>query len=377
MNYLHKTSIVVLLCALISIPSMLHAQSAEEVLHARVVEVVSERQVQDEIAGDYVVQELKAEIQDTVRKGEIVSLTNDFAVLKKGDPFFVHYSPAMDGMSASYTVIERDRRPVLLGFLILFVVVILFFGKKQGVRSLLSLAGSLFMLAYVLIPSLLKGINPMLASTVIATFILCIAIYFTHGFKKESTVAFLGTVSAVIITGILSVIAVKLAYFTGLGSEDAWYLSIDQKLPLNFKGLLLGGIMIGVLGVLDDIAVTQASVVRELYSSAAHLTKAQIYKKALRVGQEHVGALVNTLALAYTGASLPLLMLISTPSAYPFAVTVSKELFAVEIVRTIVGSIGLVLTVPITTLLAVYMLEHYRGKDYDHDHHGHSHAKHA
>jgi uncharacterized membrane protein len=173
------------------------------------------------------------------------------------------------------------------------------------------------------------------------------------------------------------VIAVKLAYFTGLGSEDAWYLSIDQKLPLNFKGLLLGGIMIGVLGVLDDIAVTQASVVRELYSSAAHLTKAQIYKKALRVGQEHVGALVNTLALAYTGASLPLLMLISTPSAYPFAVTVSKELFAVEIIRTIVGSIGLVLTVPITTLLAVYMLEHYRGKDYDHDHHGHSHAKHA
>ncbi len=374
MKFLQKNLIVLFFLVLLCAPCAVSAQTIGEIFRAKVVEVVSEKEIQDEIAGTYVLQELKAQIQDTARKGEIVTLSNDYTKLSVGDIFFLQYTPEIDGVAESYTVIERDRRPVLLGFLSLFVLVILVFGKKQGLRSLLSLAGSLFMLAYVLIPSLLKGVNPMLASTVIATIILCIAIYFTHGFKRESTVALLGTVTAVIITGIISVIAVKLCYFTGLGSEDAWYLSMNQSVPLNFKGLLLGGIMIGVLGVLDDIAVTQVSVVRELYSSAPHLTKAQIYKKALRVGQEHVGALVNTLALAYTGASLPLLMLISTPSAYPFSVTVSKEVFSVEIIRTIVGSIGLVLTVPITTLLAVYMLEHYRGKEYDHDHHGHSHG---
>lgn len=356
----------------VAIPSISNAQATDTIYHARVVDVVSENQMHDEIAGDYVVQELTVEIQDTARKGEIVSLSNDFIILEKGDAFFLRHSPATIDMAESYSVVERDRRPVLLGFLIVFITVIIFFGKKQGLRSLLSLAGSLFMLAYVLIPSLLKGINPMIASTVIAAIILCVAIYFTHGFKKESSVAFFGTVTAVVITGVLSVIAVKLCHFTGLGTEDAWYLK--QQVSLNFRGLLLGGIMIGVLGVLDDIAITQASVVRELYSSAPHLTKSQIYTKALRVGQEHVGALVNTLALAYTGASLPLLLLFSVPTAYPVSVTINQELFSVEILRTIVGSIGLVLTVPITTLLAVHMLEHYRGKEYNHDHHGHSHV---
>lgn len=355
-------------------PFIAFAQSDEQVFHAKVVEIVSEETVHDEVYGTSVVQELRAEIRDKNRKGDIVTLSNDYQRFKVGDRLFLSYIPSTSDEPDFYGVIERDRRPVLLGFLLLFVFTILIFGKKQGLRSLLSLAGSLFMLAYVLIPSLLKGINPMLASTIIATIILCFAIYFTHGFKKESSVAFFGTVIAVIITGILSVIAVEACRFTGLGTEDAWYLSIQHSLELDFRGLLLGGIMIGVLGVLDDIAITQASVVRELYSSAAHLTKAQIYKKALRVGQEHVGALVNTLALAYTGASLPLLLLFSTSSAYPVSITVNQEMFSVEIIRTIVGSIGLVLTVPITTLLAVYMLEHYRGKEFDHSHHGHSHA---
>lgn len=374
MRFLRKKYPIIVLLAFMCLPGGVRAQNIDEIFRAKVVEVVSEKEVHDEIIGNHIVQELQAEIQNTARKGEIVRLDNDYTRFSVGDRFFLRYVSDTNGAEGSYRVIERDRRLILIGFLLVFVVVILVFGKKQGLRSLLSLAGSLFMLAYVLIPSLLKGVNPMLASTLIATIILCIAIYFTHGFKRESSVALLGTVAAVIITGVISVIAVKLCHFTGLGSEDAWYLSMNQNIPLNFKGLLLGGIMIGVLGVLDDIAVTQVSVVRELYSSAPHLSRLQIYKKSLRVGQEHVGALVNTLALAYTGASLPLLMLISAPSAYPLSVTVNQEMFSVEIIRTIVGSIGLVLTVPITTLLAVYMLEHYRGKEYSHAHHGHVHS---
>ena len=125
--------------------------------------------------------------------------------------------------------------------------------------------------------------------------------------------------------------------------------------------------MIGVLGVLDDIAITQAAIVSELYSSAPHLSKKEIYIKAIRVGKEHAGALVNTLALAYTGVSLPLLLLFSTSDS-SMASIINQEIFATEIIRTTVGSIGLILTVPITTLLAVYALKNYKGK-----HHGHSH----
>jgi uncharacterized membrane protein len=371
MKQVYTTWIAIVLLVTCGVTSEVGAQAYQQVLRAKVVEVISETSVIDEITGSYTVQELRVELRQGDRTGELVTVTNDYEPFTKGDRFFIGTTVDTEGRQY-FSVVDRNRGGVLGVFVALFVGVIVWFGKKQGLRSLISLAGSLFMLAYVLIPSLLRGVNPMLASTVIATLILAIAIFFTHGFKRESVVALIGTVSAVIVTGILSSLAVQMGHFTGLGTEDAWYLK--QTVDLDFRGLLLGGIMIGVLGVLDDIAVTQVSVVRELYSSAAHLSKAQIYKKALRVGQEHVGALVNTLALAYTGASLPLLLLFAAPSVYSLSVTLSQELFAVEIIRTIVGSIGLVLTVPITTLLAVHMLEHYRGKEYHGDHHGHSHA---
>jgi uncharacterized membrane protein len=223
-----------------------------------------------------------------------------------------------------------------------------------------------------LVPSLLKGYPPVLTSIIIAAVILFIAIYLTHGFNRESTVAFLGTVSAVMLTGILAYLAVTFARLSGFASDEAVYLNFNTNGALDFTGLLLGGIMIGVLGVLDDIAVTQAAVVSELYNSAPHLSRKEIYKKALRVGREHVGALVNTLALAYTGASLPLLLLFSI-SDFSGASIINQEIFATEIIRTAVGSIGLILTVPITTLLAIYMLKGYKIKYQDqhipHTHH--------
>jgi uncharacterized membrane protein len=197
--------------------------------------------------------------------------------------------------------------------------------------------------------------------------ILFLAIYLTHGFNKESSVAFMGTVLAVILTGILAYVGVSLARLSGFASDEAVYLNFNTRGMLDFAGLLLGGMMIGVLGVLDDIAITQAAVVSEIYNSAPHLSRKDVYKKALRVGKEHVGALVNTLALAYTGASLPLLLLFSTSDSSTTSI-INQEIFATEIIRTVVGSIGLILTVPITTLLAVYILKGYKGKHHTHAH---------
>ena len=337
-------------------------QDKTEVVKAEVVEVLS--QTEGNIPGtdvENVSQTISVKILEGGQNGKIVTFENDYILLEKGDKFFLFHS--IDGLDGRemYSVRDVDRRYVIMFFVALFIAVVLFFSGKQGVRSLIGLAGSFLVILYVLIPSILKGYPPMLTSVVVATIILFFAIYFTHGFNRVSTVAFSGTVLAVILTGILAYIGVTLARLTGFASEEAFYLNVNTKGALDFTGLLLGGIMIGVLGVLDDIAVTQAAVVRELYNSAAHLTPTEVYKKAIGVGKEHVGALVNTLALAYTGASLPLLLFFSTTDSSVSNI-INQEIFATEIIRTVVGSIGLILTVPITTFLAVYFLKDYKGK---------------
>lgn len=348
-------------------------QDKVEIVKARVVEIL--KQDKKVIPGtdvEGVYQTLKIDILEGDNKGQTITIENDYLVLEKGDRFFLRHSvDVIDGREI-YTVKDIDRSGPMLFFIALFIGVVLLFSGKQGIRSLIGLAGSFFVILYVLVPSLLKGYPPVLTSIVIASFILFFAIYFTHGFNRISTVAFSGTVISVILTGILAYISVNFVHLTGFSTDEAVYLNFNTRGTLDFAGLLLGGIMIGVLGVLDDIAVTQAAVVSELYGSASHLSRKEIYTKALRVGKEHVGALVNTLALAYTGASLPLILLFSTSDSSVSSI-INQEVFATEIIRTVVGSIGLILTVPITTLLAVYLLKGYNGKHVHTHSHGHTH----
>lgn len=373
MNRLNKITLAILLtlCALSPFQSQAQEliQDKVEIVKAEVVDVLS--QEKKNIPGtdvESIYQTITAKILEGDQKGKVVTIENDYLALKQGDRFFLYHS--IDGLDGrgSYSVRDVDRQGAIMFFIALFVGVILVFSGKQGVRSLIGLAGSFFVILYVLIPSLLKGYPPVLTSIVIATIILFLAIYLTHGFNRVSTVAFSGTVIAVTLTGILAYFGVVIARLSGFATEEAVYLNFNTNGSLDFTGLLLGGIMIGVLGVLDDIAVTQAAVVSELHDSASHLSRKEIYKKALRVGKEHVGALVNTLALAYTGASLPLLLLFSTSDSSMSSI-INQEIFATEIIRTVVGSIGLILTVPITTLLAVYMLKGHKGKQiHTHNH---------
>lgn len=318
---------------------------------------------------EHLYQTLRIEILDGPRRGEDVVIENDYLELKKGDKFYFNYIEYIGGEEV-YSVTNIDRRGSLIFFALLFVVAVVAFGGWQGVRSLLALGGSFFAILYILLPGLLQGWNPLLVSFVVASTILFGAIFFTHGFNRESAVAYGGTMLAVSLTGILAIIAVSMSSLSGFNSDESVYLNLNTKGALDFTGLLLGAIIIGVLGVLDDIAVTQAAVVSELYSSNATMSRKEVYMRALRVGREHVGALVNTLVLAYTGVSLPLLMYFHQ-SPLSFGSLVNAELFATEIIRTIVGSIGLILTVPIVTALAVYYLKGH-AKTHMHAHaHGH------
>lgn len=315
-------------------------------------------------------QTIRAEVLEGPRKGDIITIENDYLQLREGNKFYFNSYQYLDGREG-FGVVNIDRRGSLLILALMFVIAVIAFGGWQGVRSLIALGGSFLTIFYVLLPGLLNGWNPLFASFIVAAAILFAAIFFTHGFNRESVVAYSGTMIAVLLTGVFAIIAVSLTSLSGFAAEESVYLNFNTGGTLDFTGLLLGAIIIGVLGVLDDIAVTQAAVVSELFQSNTKISSKEVYRRALRVGREHVGALVNTLVLAYTGAALPLLLYFYlAPTG--FVASINSELFATEIVRSIVGSIGLIMTVPIVTFLAVVFLKNYTGKGGGH-HHGHAH----
>lgn len=339
---------------------------------ATVLAVVEERN--EVIPGtdtERLIQTLRVEVLDGPKAGELLSMQNDYLELEEGDTFYFNYNVHIDG-TETYGVVSVDRSVALIVLAILFVGAVVLFGGWQGVRALTALLGSFFAVFYILLPGILGGWNPILASVLVASGILFAAIFFTHGFNRESVVAYIGTMIAVLLTSILAFFSVSMSSLSGFASDASTYLNFNTRGTLDFTALLLGAIIIGVLGVLDDIAVTQSAVVTELYESNPKMSRREVYRRALRVGREHVGALVNTLVLAYAGASLPLLLHFYMVAS-DTRMALSSELFATEIVRTIVGSIGLIMTVPIVTLLAVVYLKGYR-KINAHGHtHGHSH----
>jgi len=196
----------------------------------------------------------------------------------------------------------------------------------------------------------LSGNNPILIAVGASLVIIPVSFYLAHGLNKKTTIAIISSIISLIITAILASIFTQIGHLTGLSSEEAGMLSIDQG-NLNMKGILLAGIVIGALGVLDDVTISQAAIVDEL-AKTANLTKAKdLYTRSMVIGKDHITSMVNTLVLAYTGASLPLL-LIFTNNPHPFMEIINYELIAEEIIRTLVGSIGLILAVPITTMIA-------------------------
>jgi uncharacterized membrane protein len=375
-----KSSYVLLVIIFFSanIVSVVSAQEVlpdrREVVKAKVTAVLDERVEIIETTNTQIeIQTIQAKILRGDRKGEVIEFMNDFEPVDVGIRFFLNISTTMDGREF-YSISDFERRPWLLVFFGLFMALVIGFGKWQGVRSLVSLGVSMLAIFLILVPLLVKGYSPILVSTVIAAVVLFFAIFFTHGFNRNSAIAFSGTMIAVIITGLLAVVAVVVTKISGFASHEAVYLDFNTGGLLDFRGLFLASVIIGMLGVLDDISITQVAVVRELYAAGKHMKPREIFDSAIRVGKEHVSALVNTLVLAYIGVSLPAVMYFSTSYASAGEL-INMEIFAAEIIRTILGSIGLILTVPIATFLAVVFLKKTQGKPLspEEQEHGHSH----
>jgi len=242
----------------------------------------------------------------------------------------------------------RTNSLILLSIIFLFFLILI--AKWKGISSLLGMGFTFIIVFTFILPKISTGTNPTLVAIIGSFIIIPVSFYLTHGFKKKTTIAVLSSLIALIITIILGSIFIKISHLTGLSSEEAGMLSLSQSF-LNMKGILLAGIIIGTLGVLDDITIAQTAVVEELSNTDKYPKSIDLYNHSMSIGRDHIASMVNTLILAYAGASLPLLlMFINNP--HSFSEIINIEIISEEIIRTLIGSIGLILAVPITTFLA-------------------------
>jgi uncharacterized membrane protein len=253
-----------------------------------------------------------------------------------------------------YFFVDFDRRVPLLALGVLFSIVVIALSRWRGLAALAGLGVSLIVLAKFVLPAILEGREPLAVAVVGGAAIMFLALYLAHGLSAATTTAVLGTLASLFLTATLALLFVDLSAFTGLGSEEAAFLQISQQ-QVNLEGLLLASIIIGTLGVLDDVTVTQASAVWELQRANPGYGLRNLFGAGIRIGRDHIASTVNTLVLAYAGASLPLLILFSV-SDRALDQVVNTEIVAEEVVRTLVGSIGLVASVPITTGLAALVV---------------------
>ncbi|MCA9362457.1 YibE/F family protein [Candidatus Kaiserbacteria bacterium] len=328
-------------------------QEVQERLSAEVLEVVKE--YDRTITGTNAtatVQEVRATLLEGDRAGEVVRFESELVRLESGDHIFVDHRVLISG-EEYFSYADFERRPVLALLAALFVLLLLCLSGWQGVRALLSLGASVICIFFLLVPALLAGYDPALASMVIAGGILALVLFGTHGFTARTTIAFVGTFSAVVVTCLIAWLSTNAMRLSGFGSDASVYLNFATNGTLDLSGLLLGSIIIGILGVLDDVSITQASVTEQLKHANPSFQFTDLYRRAITVGRDHIGSLVNTLALAYVGVSLPLILLYVHADSALF-LSLNQEVIAAEVVRILVGSIGLMLAVPATTAAAAW-----------------------
>ncbi|MEO3884675.1 YibE/F family protein [Nonomuraea sp. B5E05] len=298
----------------------------------------------------------------TVKLGEGRDAGRDVTLRLPGGPGAQRFAPG-DGVillrdaEGAYQISDHDRATPLWLFGVAFAVAVIAFGRWRGVTALIGLAVTFVLLLTFVIPGILEGRSPMLVAIVGAAAIMLTVLYLTHGFSLPTSMAVLGTLASLALTGALSYAALGLARLNGITDDSA--LTLGMSLSIDTQGLLLAGIIIGALGVLDDVTVTQAVTVAELAQANPSYGFARLYQAAGRIGRAHIASVINTIILAYAGASLPLLLLFSI-GEQPLGQVLTTPVIAQEIVRSVAGTLGLIAAVPITTALAALAATRHR-----------------
>lgn len=378
--------LIAVLAAGVLFPAAVEAQqpaegrARSETIRGEVVEIIDQGQNQiGTITQPY--QVLTVELTEGEMEGRqvevevgVIDLNTTEHLYQPGDDVLVSHTPATEpGQEEVWVIMDRVRTTPLFVLAGMFAVAIIALGRWKGVRALFGLAFTFTVIIWFLIPQILDGANPVTVSVFAAIFIFMFTLYVVHGIGKMTTAAVLGTSVSLMITGSLAFIFVRVSTLTGLASEEAAFIQVMVGGEgINMQGLLLGGIIIGALGVLDDVTVSQSSTVFELRKANPNLTMRQLFASGVNVGRDHIAATVNTLVLAYAGVALPLLILF-TQIDEPVLHLINREILAEEIIRTMVGSLGLICAVPLTTLIAAYMAHRSRPDHIEDYHHGHHH----
>lgn len=334
------------------------APTSHAVVKAQVVEILSSefeeytsgqsvvfQKVVVQLSGSGQGRRVNLDFNRTLNEGERPLVVGDKVVLSK--------SQTTDGQELFY-VIDFVRTPTMLVLGLVFVVLVLVVGRIRGLWSLVGLVSSFVIIFSFILPGIQLGYDPIIVAIIGALVIIAITFNLTHGVSRKTTLAIFGTTISLILTGLLAKFFIQATRLTGFAAEEAAFLQVIKGGELNVQGLLLAGIIIGTLGVLDDITISQASVVQELKKANPKLGPKELFFRAMNVGHDHIASLVNTLVLVYTGSALPLLLLFTIDSSRSIETVLNYEIVAEEVVRTLVGSIGLVAAVPITTFLAAF-----------------------
>jgi uncharacterized membrane protein len=300
----------------------------------------------------------RAQLLEGPDKDKVIQLQEQSEVgaaplLQIDDVVVLGYYPGA-GEGFEYSFADRQRRAPLAILTVLFVAAVVGLGRWKGLLALVGLGISLLVLTGFVLPAILQGTSPLAVALVGSAVIAAAALYLAHGVNAWTTTALIGTLASLALVGLLASVFVDAAQFTGLADEEATFLQVTAG-QIDLRGLLLGGIVIGALGVLDDVTVTQVSAVWELHEAKPDYGRWNLYRAAVRIGRDHIASTVNTLVLAYAGASLPLFLLF-TQADQGLLDVVNGEAVAVEVVRTLAGSVGLVASVPLTTALAALVV---------------------
>jgi len=337
----------------------LNAGQAGTVIDAHVVRVMEtgERTLPGVERGQ-LFQRLELELDGSLFRGERVTVEwggvralNANGLLREGDRVLL--TVVREGDTRTYAIAEVVRLPSLAPFAVVLVVALLAVARLKGLAALAGLAASIGVFLLAIVPALQRGDDPLLATVFGSVAVLIAAVFVVHGFGRKSVAALGGTIAGLIVVGGLGAIALAVARMSGFSTEEAIFVAVATEGRVDIARLALAGVIVGSLGALVDMSVGQASATFELAAVDPELRGRPLYLSALNVGRDHIGSLINTLALAYFGGALPLVMLLSL-GYQPLSVALNSEAMVESIVAVIVASVGLVLCVPVTTAVAVW-----------------------
>lgn len=308
---------------------------------------------------EYRFQKLQLEISNKDEKGKFVEVTTDYQlqtqarIYEVGDQVMLNKNRDYSTGADFYVISDVIRLPVLYALFALFVLVVLLTAGVWGLRSLIAMFISFVIIFTLLLPQIMAGHDPVLVSIASAFLLLPTIFFISHGFNAKTFLALGATFAGLLFSIFMAQLFVHLAALTGYASEEAGFLQVEKNGTINIQALLLAGIVIGTFGILDDVAVSQVSVVEQIFALRPGASLGQLYQKAMKVGQDHISSMINTLVLVYAGGSLALLLLF-LDSSKSIAEILNQEIVAEEIVKTLIGSITLVLIAPISTFVAAW-----------------------